>query len=241
MEEKYVLKKIGLNSKEAEIYIELLKLGNSKVNEIAKRLNLPRTTIYSILNSLLQKGLVFYTIKSGIKYFEAVDPKRVLKIEEEKIKDLKSIIPNLEKIKKTVEEKPEIEIYEGIEGIKTILENILKIKPKEILVIGCDEIFKTLEFYFPHWNKKRIKEKIFCRILQEKTDEINKEIKLKNKTNDKIKFLLKDIKINTMTYIYSENVAFLTMNKEKLIGVIIKNKDIAQTQKELFELIWRLL
>ncbi|MEM4318505.1 MAG: helix-turn-helix domain-containing protein [Candidatus Pacearchaeota archaeon] len=241
MEEKYALKKIGLNDKEAEIYIELLKLGNSKVNEISKRLNLPRTTIYSILNSLLKKGLVFYTIKSGTRYFEAVDPKRVLKIEEEKLNTIKSIIPKLEQIKKTVEEKPEIEIYEGVEGIKTILENILKIKPEEILVIECDEIFKTLEFYFPHWSEKRIKEKIFCRIIQEKTDKINKELKLRNKTYTKTKFLPKEIKINTMTYIYNENVAFLTMNKEKLIGVIIKNKDIAQTQKKIFELIWKLL
>lgn len=32
-----------------------------------------------------------------------------------------------------------------------------------------------------------------------------------------------------MTYIYSENISFLTMNKEKLIGVIIKNKDITHT------------
>ena len=56
-----------------------------------------------------------------------------------------------------------------------------------------------------------------------------------------IRFLPKGFKINTHTQIYGNKIAILTLRKEQLIGVIIENKDIVETQKSLFEFLWKTL
>ena len=43
----------------------------------------------------------------------------------------------------------------------------------------------------------------------------------------------------TVTYIYGDKVAILSLEKD-IIGLIIENKDIANTQKQIFELLWKI-
>ena len=235
-----ILKEYGLSNNEIKVFLASLSLGSSKVNEISKKADLLRTTTYEVLKSLVEKGLVSYTIKSGVKYFEASDPNRLIRILEEKRERIKSILPELESLKGSVTEKPTIEFYEGKEGLKTILDDIIKTQPKEMLQLGSAKIFETLNFYFPHWIKKRIKSKIYARILQENVPTIQ-ELKKRDKLElREIRFLPKSFKINTHAQIYSNKVAIITLNQEELVGVVIENKDIVETQRSLFELLWKI-
>ena len=182
---------------------------------------------------------ISYTIKSGVKYFEASDPNKLIRILKEREERIKSILPELESLKESITEKPTIELYEGKEGLKTILDDILKTQPKEILQLGSAKIFETLNFYFPHWIKRRIKAKIYARILQENVQTIQELKKRDMLELREIRFLPKNFKINTHAQIYSNKVAIITLNKEELIGVVIENKDIVETQKSLFEELWK--
>ncbi len=234
-----ILKECGLSENETHVYLASLASGNSKVNEIAKKAGLQRTTTYEILKALVEKGIVSYAIKSGVKHFEAADPNKLVRTLEEKKERLNSILPELEAIRKSVVEKPSIQVYEGKEGLKTILDDIIKTRPKEMLQLGSAKIFETLNFYFPNWIKRRVKMAIYARILQEKTPKI---VELKN--NDKselreIRFLPKKFKISTHSQIYGDKIAIITLNKNNLVGVVIKNKEIVETQKSLFEELWK--
>ena len=83
-----ILKEIGLNENEIKVYIILLRLGSSKVNEVYDKTKIPRSFIYEVLKSLIDKGLVSYVIKSGIRYYEAAKPlklKEILKKKESKL------------------------------------------------------------------------------------------------------------------------------------------------------------
>ena len=72
-----VLQEIGLTQNEIKVYLTLLELGESKTGEILKKSRLNSGRIYEILNSLQEKGLVSFILKSGVKYFRPADPKRV--------------------------------------------------------------------------------------------------------------------------------------------------------------------
>ena len=122
--ETSVLRELGLSDKEIKIYLTLLKLGQSTVNLIAKKANLNRVTCYDVLKYLQEKGLVSYVIKSGVKYYESAEPRKLLGDLQEKQAKLKSILPELEALKQSVNEKPSIEVYEGVKGLKTIIEDI---------------------------------------------------------------------------------------------------------------------
>ena len=235
-----ILKEYGLSDNEIKVYIASLSKGTSKVNEISKKAGLLRTTTYEVLKSLVEKGLVSYAIKSKVRYFEAADPNKLVRILEEKKEKIKSILPELEFLKQSVTEKPTIELYEGKEGLKTILDDIIKTRPKEMLQLGSSKIFEALNFYFPTWIKRRVKARIHARILQEKVQVI-KELKKRDKKElREIRFLPKNFRINTHTQIYGNKIAILTLNKEELIGVIIENKDIVETQRSLFGELWRI-
>ena len=136
-------------------------------------------------------------------------------------------------------EKPTVEIYEGKAGLKTILDDVIKTKPKEILTLSSSKIFKTLMFYFPHWINRRVKAKIHAKILQQKV-KTTKRLKKKDKQELRdIRFLPKDFTINTHIQIYGNKIAILTLRKDEPIGVIIENKDIVDTQKSLFNVLWK--
>ena len=75
-----ILKEYGLSDNEIKVYLASLSLGTSKVNEISKKADLLRTTTYEVLKTLVEKGLVSYVIKSGVRYFEAAYPNKLINI-----------------------------------------------------------------------------------------------------------------------------------------------------------------
>ena len=87
------LVKFGLSENESKVYLFLLRQGSSKVNEIYEGTKIQRTFVYEILRNLLEKGLVSYVVKSGIKYFEASNPDKLKEIIEEKKILLDKILP----------------------------------------------------------------------------------------------------------------------------------------------------
>ena len=91
------LTEYGLSDKEIRVYVALLPLGSVSLQEIAKRLSLPRTTVYNTLSYLSTKGLVSKITKKGITHFEAIDPKTLIDKLNENACPIRS--PQLEELK----------------------------------------------------------------------------------------------------------------------------------------------
>jgi len=233
-----MLEDAGLNSNEARIYLALLKLGASRVNDIALKTGLPRTFVYEILRALILKGLASYSIISGIRNYEAADPSKLKAILKEKEENIDRIIPELRSMKKEVREKPVIEVYEGKEGLKTIMDDILKMKPNSMLyAISSSDIFKYLQYSFPSFVKRRIKSKIHAKVIQEKGPELAELMKELKQTYAETRY--SETKFPTTTFIYQDKVAFLTMKEEYLAGILIKDMQIAEAELKKFEILWK--
>ncbi len=219
----------GLNEKETKVYLATLKLGQSKVNDIAKKAKILRETTYFVLNSLIEKGLISYVIKSKVKYFEAATPVKLLSILKEKQEKIKQIMPDLLAFQKMQIEKPSVELYEGKEGLKTILDDIIKTK-EPLLAYANYQIFELLKFAFPRFVKERIVNKIPARIIQEKRKQFEKKEEFLDMRFSKTKF-------KSNVFIYGDKVAFISVVNEP-VGIIIQNKLIADTQRQVFEMLW---
>jgi sugar-specific transcriptional regulator TrmB len=74
------LKELGLTSKEVDTYLGNLQLGSALVQEIAQQSGLNRTSTYDILQSLQTKGFASYTIQSGKRYYQVIEPKEILQL-----------------------------------------------------------------------------------------------------------------------------------------------------------------
>lgn len=95
-----LLKQIGFREKESLVYITLLAMGPSVVTNIAKKIQLPRSTTYNIITYLLRRGMIKEKMYYNQKIYEADDP---LKIIEYLMSQRKRMDQYIEKMHQTLE------------------------------------------------------------------------------------------------------------------------------------------
>ncbi len=236
MDASQVLKEYGLSDKESQVYIALLPLGKINLQEIAKRVDLPRTTIYNTLNYLLAKGLVSFIINKGVRFYEATDPIKLLDKLNEKRELINSVLPELESLKKTIKESSSVEIFQGSKGLFTILSDVFK-KQQQTYYFGSYSLSVELLKHQPkHFRSIRLDRKIPAKIVLDKFDEeISYKKEYRKITEIRFNASLKDFPC--MIFIYGNKVALYTLKKD-IIGIIISNEQVAEAMKIVFNIYW---
>jgi hypothetical protein len=139
---------------------------------------------------------------------------------------VKKILPELNSLSESVGKRPNVEVYIGQEGLKTIFENILNESKSFLCIASKIHLVKLFKYYFPHFVKRRIKKRIKVKIICE-SQPIDKKASYK---------LLKQ-KIKTATWIYNNKIAMISLEKEP-IGILINEKNFYETHKMMFDLLW---
>jgi len=233
------LEKIGLTTNETKVYLALIDLGTSLAGNIARKARLHRRQTYDALHRLIGKGLASYTIKLGKKHFRPVDPERILDIAKEREMEIQSVIPEIiEKFRKT-ESRIHAEIYEGTEGLKSVMELILKEKKEWYTIGSTGKGPVVLPFYLEQFARKRVKLGIKRKVLLVDSKEGRAYYKvLKQQGLVKIKFLPKEIQQLQTIWIFDDKVAIILVSVECPVVFLIDNKEIADFYKEYFNLLW---
>ena len=227
------LRKIGLVEEEINIYLLLLKLGSSKATKLSKELRLARSTVYRFLDSLLEKGLISENIVNNVKFFTAVSPERIPEILEERADEIKSIIPKLNSLIGREHEEAKVELFKGKEGIKTVMNDIIK-EGKDYTFLGeAEKFFHEIEFFTFQWIKKVEEKKIKGRLL------CSKEQKFEIAKTEKLKFLDKELIPEITTWTYGNKTAFIIMS-EQFDVVFINTKPVKKRNKKLFDYLWKI-
>ena len=232
------LKEYGLSDKEIQVYIELLPLGSVNLQEIAKRLDLPRTTVYNTLSYLSTKGLVSKIIKKGITYFEATDPKKLVDKLNEKKELVLSVLPQLEGLKKIIKETSSVEIYEGTKGIFSIISDVFKVKQQTYYFGSYSLSLEVLKYLPSHARTMRMENKIPAKIVIDPYDEAIFKRKDYKKITE-MRFLSSMKEFPLMIFIYGNKVAIYTVKGDH-IGLVIKNKEVAEAMKFIFDTYWNM-
>lgn len=242
-----LLEDIGMTKSEISVYFALLDIGPSTTGPIIKRAGIASGKAYIILDKLILKGLVTYVIKSGVKYYQAKDPERLIDYIREKEDELKekekkllSIIPFLKNKYNSAKYKPIAEIYEGVKGFKTFYEFILKRLERgdEVDVMGAPKIaMERFEAYIYNWNKKRIKLGIKMRIIyNHDCKEFGKKREKMRLT--KVRYMKKNLETPTWTNIFKDYVAIINVHGNP-VCFLIKNDEAAKSYRNYFEFIWK--
>lgn len=239
-EYEQLMKDIGLSEKEAKVYLILLSLGPSTVNTIAERSDLIRTTTYDILKTLREKGLVASLVRNKILHFEAADPQKIIENLDAKKQKVQNALPDLRKLHQIVPQGPTLELYEGVEGIRTVWQDILKEGTPLSAISNYQSVFNTMKYFSPRFIQQRVQRKIPARLITEKTPGAIQTWKKNDKQElRETRFIpsLEHVKITE--YIYGEKVAILATDPQNPLGILIRNKEFAEQQQILFELLWK--
>lgn len=235
MDLKKLLQKLGLEEKEANVYLALLQLGEATATLIAKKTNLDRTLIYQLANKLIERGLVSYIIKNNIRYFSATNPQKLLDDLKEKEQEVKKAMPGLVELAKAKEEETKVEIYRGKEGLRTVLKDIIRTR-KDYIVFGEEGRFQeTLPIGIHQFLNQIVKNNIHEKVLV-REDWKGKALKSKN---SEFRFLSKQYFSPVTTAIYGNKVASFIWTVPYYV-ILIENKEVADSFRSQFNALWKI-
>ncbi len=234
---KKIFQDIGLTEKEAKVYLATLETGTSKVSSIAKRSGLNRATAYTILDSLLEQGLVSLIIKNNQKMYTALDPKLFVNRSKEKIKNLEKALPLLKKLSSKTD-YPRIEYFEGLDGIKQVYTDTLTAKTELLNYADSKMVREVWPEYDKEYVAKRVRRRIFLRGIAP-YDEYGLKVVSENKSKHRdIRLVPRDVfDFSNEINIYDDKVSIVSLKRD-LFGIIIQNEDIANTQRSIFRMAW---
>jgi sugar-specific transcriptional regulator TrmB len=232
------LEEFGLTKTEAKVYVALLKLGQVSAAPIIKKTQLHRTTVYDVLERLIEKGVVNFIIRDDKKYFEAASAEKFLDIaseEKEKAEDkeklAKKLIPDLKRLSEIAKEKSIARVYIGNEGLKTIMNDIIE-TGKDFLGYGGELTFgERLPVYTRIWAEKRRKKNIKAKLI----GSVGTEAPVW-KLNE-CKEVSKDYFSPASTLIYGNKIAII-LEEEPLVIILIESEKLARGYKAYFNLLW---
>lgn len=241
MLEKY-LQEIGLNEKEAAVYLALLQVDSASVVSLADKTKIKRPTVYVVLETLARKGLVSEVEIGNKTHFAAESPERLETfVERQKVvldehaKRLHDIIPQLKSVQREGGERPIVKYFEGKEGIISSMEELYTSEDKSdiaYLVYSkdlLDSIFSVEDRN--KYKKIRLGRNVKTRVLYT----YNKGEIPFDLTGERIKIDGQKYPITCDITIYEDRVRINTLGKS-LSSIFIKSKDVADTLRSIFSL-----
>lgn len=161
------MKKIGLTEGEIKVYSALISLGKAPIFRIMKMASVSSSKVYLILEKLIQKGIVNFSVENGVKNFEISNPNVILDYVSGRKSELddfsrsfEKLIPEINGIRGSFESES-AQVYTGVRGISAAFENILNELKKGdsyyFFSISSDELSNEhMKRFFSNWHLKRI-------------------------------------------------------------------------------------
>ena len=236
------LQNLGLNEKEARIYMALLKLGHSSAYVIADEAGLKKPTTYVILGDLMKKGLVNKIPRAKKQMFAAKSPDEFFAESEERLRIAKSVLPQLAAIAEKPEKNLKTFYYEGEKNIKGVLSNINKrMQGKEILGFYAREtkdITPEMHEFFHNWNEEGKKLGVTLRGITPDDPSLQWYKERGEYFGAKMKYIdPKDYLSDSSIEIGDNFVQIFSLRHMQVI--LIENPDIANTMRQIFEMVWK--
>jgi len=241
---KKVLKSIGLNETEINIYLDLVKYNSSSALEISKRIKFHRSNTYDSLRKLIEKGFVAETIKDNKKIFNALDPEKIKNYIKHREQKVDSIILKIKNLGYKENKKEIISVNNGIFALRNSFSNIIKLEKPIKLWGGVQSNMINIigEGFIKNIQEQLVKKKIKLKRIYVKN--INE---LHDKKGDKIicnspfietRYFSKEVKSYVMTVI-CEDIVLIIIFIEPILTIEIKNQEIAKAYNQCFELLWK--
>lgn len=237
-----ILTQFGLAKNEAKIYEVLLREGESSVGKIATKSEVHRRNVYDSLHRLIEKGLVFEVLKLDENRYQAVDPRKLLEILEEKKQLLERTLPDLESIYQDNPDINEVHISRGIEGWKNYMRDILRLGQDDYVIAGKGgwsnpKLKPFFEQFMTEAKRKNIKFHVLF-------DEVAKNLSSDFLNHSDYRFLPKKYMTKASVDIFADRVVLLThggyspyFEVDSSFTIII-NQQIADSFRIWFQFMW---
>jgi sugar-specific transcriptional regulator TrmB len=234
------LTSLGIDEKQAKVYLACLELGSATVNELAQKASIKRTSIYNFLKDQKFKELFSEIEKAGKILLVPQNPKILVEKARNNLETIKLAIPELTSLFNLPVEKPRVLFYQGEEGIAAVYQDLLS---EGKVVYGFSDYEKMFESMksIDMWKipKERAKKKIkfFCIA---KNGPMGQKVKRADEKELRETKLVESIQFETEINIYGNKISLISFRKP-FACVIIEDFAISQTLKSIWQSWWNTL
>jgi len=240
---------LGLTEKEAAVYLAAMELGPSVAQDISKKAKVNRATTYVMIDTLKGRGLVSSFTKGKKKYFVAESPDRLLSMIrlqrqelEGKEAEFSQILPQLSALYNVEGAKPQVRFLEGLEGIKTIQEELARLKGEMIQIFPMDDVHDFIGRVMdePHKQVQADIKRAHVPVRSLATVEDEKILNvLPEAINTEIKIIpAKEFPIHGEVSVREDRIILFSY-KSSLVAIVITSQVLADTIRALFDLAWQ--
>lgn len=235
---KEQLEALGFSRQDADVYLELLKMGESAVGPLIEKTGLHRELVYGALKRLEQQGYVQSIEKKKIRHYQITDPQLIARKAVDKAEMATNILPDLEKLFNQPEVS--VRIFEGAAGYEEMIKDwgySLEDKEEFYCIGGAGESWYeiTKDFYKKYF--KALKK----RGIIAKTVTYENEAKSIRDYEDPefnpIRVLPESYRVPSSTIIYADKIAIQIFG-ERPLAIVIQSKAVRDAYKANFDLLW---
>lgn len=233
-----ILQQLGLTETEARVYLAMLELGPSSVQNIAKKARISRTAAYDIIRALQEKGISSTFQKGRKNVFSVEDPKQLedyfgKHVEEMKqhLGAFKHLLPELRLMQG--EDKPKVRYYSGDEGIQALFRDVHMSRARELFeFIDADRLYEHVDqARFLPARKRYPMDGIAAKTLFVGT------LRNRNKNVQYRCLKTRHKEFTGQIWIYADRIA-LTKFTGDIEVVIIENKVFSETMRAIMRIAW---
>jgi len=237
-----IFKKLNFSDRDAAVYLSLLALGPSSVRTLAQKVEVNRGSVHESLKWLRERGLVSFFEKETKQYFVAEDPSRLRDLLEkerqqlgEMDRELSAMVAELKSMHDRGGQRPVARYYEKGDT-RQILEHVLQTCEQtncyEYRVYSDAGIREYLYEGFESFSDARVAKGIAVKVIAFGGGGMLRGL-------DERKWVQVKSPVPTYTIIYPGNVAYISLNAQgELVGVVINNDGVFETQRQIFDELW---
>ncbi len=239
------LQAVGLQEKEAKVYLAALELDKGTAQQIAIKAELKRPTTYVIMEELMRQGLVSSFYEGKKQYFVAENPERLVDILQNQKQDvekrevyLQSLLPQLQSINNRQKDKPVVKYYEGKDGVASMIRECNRVnRGKKLFLLRNDDIALSTfgKDLTNDLASERAANDVFIKQIYTSEQYSPENVSM---NEEAIWVSNKDFPVMSDIAIYEDRVRIIDF-KSKLIGVVIESREIAQSFKTMHNLAWK--
>jgi len=240
-----VLQAVGLDEKQSQLYMAGLQLGTAPASDYAKATGINRITSYNLLEELVHRGYFTVVKKVRSKWYAPVSPEYVALEARKNVQALERALPELRSLQGSTYRKPRVRFFEGWEGVRHVYEDTLTCESELLNFANSSVVREFWPNYDDEYVSERVKQGIRLRGISP-NDSVGRQVHGDDKAKLREIRLVpaNDFDFTNEINIYDHKVAICSFDSglkgdRDMFGVIIESKEVAETQRQIFEMAWR--
>lgn len=241
----HILQAVGLDSKQSQLYVTGLQMGTAPASEYAKVTGINRITAYNLLEEMVHKAYFTMVKKVRAKWYAPVAPEFVALEARKNADALERVLPELRSLQGAKYRKPRVRFFEGFEGVRHVYDDTLTASSELLNFANSAVVRQFWPKYDEEYVEQRVKHGIHLRgIAPDDTTGRRVHGEDRERLREIRLVPASDFDFKNEINIYDHKVAICSfdsgLRKDKdMFGVIIESKEVAETQRQIFEMAWR--